>query len=85
MAWITGNMPFLLNPAIAAFYYTFWFIIKTTFIVLILSNMKALMSRWRIDQIAHDSWKWVIPISLLMVGILLAWPFIMDFIVALPP
>jgi NADH-quinone oxidoreductase subunit H len=85
MAWITANMPFLLNPAIAAIYYTFWFIIKTTIIVLILSNMKALMSRWRIDQIAHDSWKWVIPISLLMVGILLAWPFIMDWVVAIIP
>ncbi len=85
MTWITGNMPFLLIPAVAAIYYTFWFIIKTTIIVLILSNMKALMSRWRIDQIAHDSWKWVIPISLLLVGILLAWPFIMDFIVALSP
>jgi NADH:ubiquinone oxidoreductase subunit H len=78
-------MPYLLNPAIAAIYYTFWFIVKTTIIVLILSNMKALMSRWRIDQIAHDSWKWVIPFSLLMVGLLLVWPWFMDWVVAVFP
>ncbi|MFX1402916.1 MAG: NADH-quinone oxidoreductase subunit H [Promethearchaeota archaeon] len=85
MTWVAANMPFLLNPALAAIYYAFWFIVKTTIIVLILSNMKALMSRWRIDQIALGSWKWVIPISLLMVGILLAWPFIMDWVVAIIP
>jgi NADH-quinone oxidoreductase subunit H len=85
MVWITANMPFLLNPVISAIYYSFWFIVKTTIIVLILSNMKALMSRWRIDQIAHDSWKWVIPFSLLMVGLLLVWPWIMDWIVAVIP
>jgi len=85
MTWVAANMPFLLNPALAAIYYAFWFIVKTSIIVLILSNIKALMSRWRIDQIAKSSWKWVIPISLLMVGILLAWPFIMDWIIAIIP
>ncbi len=85
MTWVAANMPFLLNPALAAIYYAFWFIVKTSIIVLILSNIKALMSRWRIDQIAKSSWKWVIPISLLMVGILLAWPFIMDWIIAITP
>ncbi len=82
-----ANSPFnfLLIPGLAAIYYTFWFIVKTTIIVLILSNMKALMSRWRIDQIAHDAWKWVIPVSLLMIGLLLVWPWIMDWVVAVLP
>ena len=86
MAYIASSpFSFLLIPGLAAIYYTFWFIVKTTIIVLILSNMKALMSRWRIDQIAHDAWKWVIPVSLLMIGLLLVWPWIMDWVVAILP
>ncbi|MFW9983536.1 MAG: NADH-quinone oxidoreductase subunit H [Candidatus Odinarchaeota archaeon] len=85
LAWITINMPFLLNPVIAAVYYTFWFILKTTFIVLLLSNIKALFARYRIDQIAHISWTWVIPISLLLVGVVIAWPWIMNWFLTFIP
>jgi len=76
---------FLTIPALAAIYYTFWFILKTTFIVLLLSNIKALFARYRIDQIAHISWTWVIPISLLLVGVVIVWPWIMNWFLILIP
>ncbi len=72
-------LAFLLTPGpLTLIYYTFWFIVKTTLVVLLLSNMKALMARWRVDQIARNSWKWVIPFSLLMVAIVTLWPYLMD-------
>ncbi len=83
LIYIQQFMPWLLNPFIAGVYYTFWFILKTTILVLILSNMKALLARWRIDQIIHTSWKWVIPFSLIMVGIVLAWPWVMNWFLPL--
>ncbi len=64
----------------AVLYYTFWFLLKTTFIVLLLSNMKGLLARWRIDQIVRTSWKWVIPFSLLMVVLVALWPQILTII-----
>jgi NADH-quinone oxidoreductase subunit H len=81
---IAATMPYLLNPFVGVIYYTFWFIVKTTVIVLILSNLKGLLARWRIDQIAKLSWKWAIPASLLMVGIILAWPWVMNWFLSLP-
>lgn len=72
--------PGLLNIILAAIYYTFWFIVKTTIVVLLLSNMKALLARWRIDQIVRTAWKWVIPFSLLMVGLVALWPQILQIV-----
>jgi NADH-quinone oxidoreductase subunit H len=72
-------LSFLLTPSpLTLIYYTFWFIVKTTFVVLVLSNLKALLARWRVDQVAHYSWKWVIPFSLLMVAIVTMWPYVMN-------
>jgi len=72
-------LAFLLIPGpLTAIYYTFWFIVKTTIVVLLLSNMRALMARWRIDQIIRTSWKWIIPLSLLMVALIALWPWIME-------
>ncbi len=85
LTYISIYMPWLLNPVIAGIYYTFWFIVKTTILVLILSNIKGLLARWRIDQIIHTSWKWVIPFSLLMVALILAWPWMMNWFLAVVP
>ena len=74
-------LAFLLNPSywpLTLIYYTFWFIVKTTLVVLLLSNLKALLARWRVDQVARNSWKWVIPFSVLMVAIVTVWPYVMD-------
>lgn len=84
-AVVYSIMPWLANPFIAAIYYTFWFIVKTTVIVLILSNFSALVARWRIDQIIRTSWRWAIPFSLLMVLIVLAWPYIMTWFLTFIP
>lgn len=85
LTYISIYMPWLLNPVVAGIYYTFWFIVKTTILVLILSNIKGLLARWRIDQIIHTSWKWVIPFSLLMIALILAWPWMMNWFLAVVP
>lgn len=36
-----------------------WFLIKTTAVVLILSNLRALFARFRIDQMVAGSWKYL--------------------------
>ena len=74
------GLPNLIYNIPAVLYYTFWFLLKTTIIVLILSNMKALVARWRIDQVVKTSWKWVIPFSLLMLVLVALWPQILTFI-----
>jgi NADH-quinone oxidoreductase subunit H len=74
-------LAFLAIPGIlAAIYYTFWFIVKTTIVVLLLSNLKALLARWRIDQIVRTAWKWVIPFCLLMVCLVALWPQILHLV-----
>ncbi|NHJ48824.1 MAG: NADH-quinone oxidoreductase subunit H [Asgard group archaeon] len=54
-------------------YYAGMFAIKTTLLVLILSTMRALMARLRIEQFLEFSWKWVIPISLGLVIVTFFW------------
>lgn len=74
-------LAFLATPSIlTAIYYTFWFIVKTTIVVLMLSNLKALLARWRIDQIVRTAWKWVIPFCLIMVVLVALWPQILTLV-----
>jgi NADH-quinone oxidoreductase subunit H len=54
-------------------YYTTMFMIKTTLIVLMLSTLKALMARLRIEQFLKFSWNWVIPTSLVLVIVTVFW------------
>jgi len=44
-----------------------WFIIKTTFCVLILSNLSALFARFRIDQMLRWAWEYLTPLAVLQV------------------
>ncbi|MCW4012490.1 MAG: NADH-quinone oxidoreductase subunit H [Candidatus Bathyarchaeota archaeon] len=44
-----------------------WFIIKTSFCVLILSNLSALFARFRIDQMVTGAWKYLVPLAVLQV------------------
>ena len=44
-----------------------WFILKTSFCVLIMSNLSALFARFRIDQLVKGAWKYLVPLSVLQV------------------
>jgi NADH-quinone oxidoreductase subunit H len=44
-----------------------WFFLKTTIVVLILTNLRALFARIRIDQMMQTFWKYVLPLSLLQI------------------
>jgi NADH-quinone oxidoreductase subunit H len=44
-----------------------WFVLKTVFCVLILSNLSALFARFRIDQLLKGAWKYLVPLSVLQV------------------
>ncbi|HUU79475.1 MAG TPA: complex I subunit 1 family protein [candidate division Zixibacteria bacterium] len=54
-------------------YYTTFFLIKSTLIIVILATMRALMARIRIEQFLEFSWKWLIPISLGLVIVTIFW------------
>lgn len=44
-----------------------WFITKLTVCILILSNLRALFARFRIDQLIRGSWKYLTPLALLQI------------------
>jgi NADH-quinone oxidoreductase subunit H len=44
-----------------------WFILKTSFCVLILSNLSALFARFRIDQLVTGAWKYLVPLAVLQI------------------
>ncbi|UCE29767.1 MAG: NADH-quinone oxidoreductase subunit H [Candidatus Bathyarchaeota archaeon] len=44
-----------------------WFIIKLTVCTLILSNLRALFARFRIDQLMRGVWKYLTPLALLQI------------------
>jgi NADH-quinone oxidoreductase subunit H len=52
----------------------FWFLVKVIAIVFIVSNLKALFARFRIDQMIRGSWKLLLPLALLQVAIVLLIP-----------
>ncbi|MBN2229427.1 MAG: NADH-quinone oxidoreductase subunit H [Candidatus Thorarchaeota archaeon] len=45
-------------------YYTLVFMFKSVLVILILSNVRTVFGRWRIDQIVHAAWRYIVPISL---------------------
>jgi NADH-quinone oxidoreductase subunit H len=53
-----------MNPGIAAVIAGIWLLIKTIFVVSILSLIRASFGRIRIDQIVVFSWKYLAPLSL---------------------
>ena len=44
-----------------------WFIIKLTVCILILSNLRGLFARFRIDQLMRGVWKYLTPLALLQI------------------
>lgn len=43
------------------------FIVKTTFIVMLMSLMRALFARFRIDQLFSGMWKYLLPVAILQI------------------
>ena len=50
----------------------FWFILKTTLCVLIISNISALFARFRIDQMIEWVWSYITPLAVLQVMAIIA-------------
>jgi NADH-quinone oxidoreductase subunit H len=48
-------------------FYFIWFIIKTTVVVLIISNLRAVFARLRIGQMVQFAWMYLLPIAVLQV------------------
>jgi len=42
-----------------------WFLIKATAVLLILSNLRALFARFRIDQMIGGCWKYLVPLAMI--------------------
>ncbi len=55
---------FMATSWVGTVYYTLVFVLKSALVVLLLSNMRTLFARWRIDQIVHAGWKVMVPIAL---------------------
>ncbi|MFH0848277.1 MAG: complex I subunit 1 family protein [archaeon] len=49
-----------------------WFLIKSTLIVLLLSTLRSLFARFRIDQMLCGCWKYLVPLAILQVVLLQA-------------
>lgn len=56
-----------LIPGLEPVFYTIWFIIKTLAVMFILSNLRSLFARYRIDQVIRGFWKYLIPFAVLQI------------------
>ncbi len=54
-------------PGLEPIFYTIWFIIKTLIVMFILSNLRSLFARYRIDQVVHGFWKYMVPLAVLQI------------------
>jgi len=54
-------------PGLEPLFYTFWFIIKTLVIMFLLSNLRSLFARYKIDQVVQGFWKYLIPLAVLQI------------------
>lgn len=67
------------GPAIPGFesiFYAIWFVVKVVIVVIILSTVRSILARYRIDQILRAFWNWLIPLALLQVLIVIFLPLL---------
>lgn len=57
------------TPIIRELWYTGWFILKAAIVVLVISNIRTLFARYRVDQMIRGSWKYLAPTAL--IGVIL--------------
>jgi len=50
----------------------FWFLAKTSFCVVVMSNLSALFARFRIDQLVSGAWRYLVTLAILQVMAVLA-------------
>jgi len=60
---IIPSLPSFLQAAFSIIF----FVLKTTVVVFLLSTMRAVFARFRIDQMVEFSWKYLIPLSFLQI------------------
>ncbi len=53
-----------------------WFLVKAIVVVFIFSNLRALFARFRIDQMVHGNWKYLVPLVLLQVVVVELLPYL---------
>ncbi len=46
-------------------YYPLVFVFKSALVILVLANVRTVFARWRIDQIVHAGWRYMVPIAIL--------------------
>ncbi len=63
--WI-GPVGFTI-PGLKSVSYLFWFVVKVVIVVLILSSIRSILARYRIDQILEIFWSYLIPLALLQI------------------
>ena len=61
-----GPVPFA-TPPIPEIFYIIWFLIKATIVVVILSNLRTIFARLRIDQMMSLAWRYLLPISIIQI------------------
>ncbi|NIQ05431.1 MAG: NADH-quinone oxidoreductase subunit H, partial [Candidatus Korarchaeota archaeon] len=54
-------------PGLKSVSYLFWFVVKVVIVVLILSSIRSILARYRIDQILEIFWSYLIPLALLQI------------------
>ncbi|MHA1237765.1 MAG: complex I subunit 1/NuoH family protein [Candidatus Odinarchaeia archaeon] len=58
------------NIILSAIWYTGWFVLKTAIVVLIITNLRTLFSRYRIDQMTRGCWKYLTPIMIIVIVVI---------------
>jgi NADH-quinone oxidoreductase subunit H len=54
-------------PGLEFILYPLYFLLKTLFVLFLLTTLRALFARLRIDQMVNFSWKYLVPIAILQV------------------
>ncbi|MGI8839439.1 MAG: NADH-quinone oxidoreductase subunit NuoH [Caulobacteraceae bacterium] len=61
------------NPTVASFFSFMWFFLKTIFFFFLVAMAKAIVPRYRYDQLMRLGWKVFLPLSIAAVVLIAAW------------
>ena len=60
-------------PTLASLFGLFWLVVKTAFVLFMNAMVRAIVPRYRYDQLMRLGWKVFLPTSLVAVGLVAAW------------